>query len=115
VYPAGYTFNPLNFVSYPRTLVILNGKRPEHIRWFEESPYARDIQVTLLLTDGSHGELSKSLKRPVFYASTRLIEVFKIQAVPSVVRQSGTYMEVTEVRIPPRQAGQGGNPASKGN
>ena len=115
VYPAGYTFNPLNYVAYPRTLVILNGKRPEQVRWFEESSYAKDAQVTLLLTDGSYSELSRSLKRPVFYASTKLIEVFKIQAVPSVVRQSGAYMEVTEVRIPPRQARIGNNPASKGN
>ena len=101
VYPAGYAFNPLNYVAYPRTLVILNGKRPEHIRWFEESSYAKDAQVTLLLTDGSYSDLSKSLKRPVFYASTKLIEVFRIQAVPSVVRQSGAYMEVTEVFVPP--------------
>jgi conjugal transfer pilus assembly protein TraW len=101
VYPAGYAFNPLNYVAYPRTLVILNGKRPEHIRWFKESSYAKDAQVTLLLTDGSYSELSRSLKRPVFYASTKLIEVFKIEAVPSVVRQSGAYMEVTEVSLPP--------------
>jgi len=115
VYPAGYAFNPLSYVSYPRTLVILNGRRPEHIRWFEESSYSKDAQVTLLLTDGSYSELSRSLKRPVFYASTKLIEVFQIEAVPSVVRQSGTYMEVTEVRIPPKHVGQGDNPASKGN
>ena len=102
VYPAGYTYNPLSYLAYPRTVVILNGKRPEHIRWFKESSYAKDAQVTLLLTDGSYSELSRSLKRPVFYASTKLIEVFKIQAVPSVVRQSGAYMEVTEVRIPPK-------------
>jgi len=113
VYPAGYTFNPLTYMAYPRTLVIVNGKRPEQIRWFEGSSYAKDPQVALLLTDGSYSELSGSLKRPVFYASTRLIEAFKIQAVPSVVRQSGAYMEVTEVRIPPGQAWH--NPASKGN
>ena len=101
VYPAGYAFNPLNYVAYPRTLVILNGKRPEDVRWFEESPYARDARVTLLLTDGSYSELSRSLKRPVFYASTKLIEAFRIQAVPSVVRQSGAFMEVTEVFVPP--------------
>jgi conjugal transfer pilus assembly protein TraW len=115
VYPAGYTFNPLTYVSYPRTLVILNGKRPAEVRWFGESSYAKDAQVTLLLTDGSYSELSRSLKRPVFYASAKLIEAFRIQAVPSVVRQSGTYMEVTEVRIPPRQAGQGDNAASNGH
>jgi len=105
VYPAGYTLNPLSYVAYPRTLVILNGKRPDQIRWFEESSYAKDAQVTLLLTDGPYSDLGKSLKRPVFYASTKLVEVFKIQAVPSVVRQSGAFMEVTEVRIPPKQAG----------
>ena len=115
VYPAGYTFNPLNYVAYPRTLVILNGKRPEQVRWFEESAYAKDAQVTLLLTDGSYSELSRYLRRPVFYASTKLIEAFEIQAVPSVVRQSGAYMEVTEVRIPPRQARIGNNPAPKEN
>ncbi len=115
IYPAGYTFNPLSYVAYPTTLIILNGKRPEDVRWFEESSYAKDARVTLLLTDGSYSDLSRSLKRPVFYASTRLIEAFRIQAVPSVVRQSGIYMEVTEVRIPPRQAGLGDNQASKGN
>jgi len=104
VYPAGYAFNPLTYVSYPRILVILNGKQPEQVRWFEESSYAKDAQVTLLLTDGSYSELSRSLKRPVFYASGRLIEAFRIQAVPSVVRQSGAYMEVTEVQIPPGRA-----------
>ena len=100
VYPAGYAFNLLSYVTYPNTLVILNGKRPEQVRWFEESPYAKDIRIALLLTEGSYSELSKSLKRPVFYASMKLIEAFRIQAVPSVVRQSGAYMEVTEVRIP---------------
>jgi conjugal transfer pilus assembly protein TraW len=100
MYPAGYTFNPLAYVAYPRTLVILNGKRPDQIHWFEESSYAKDAQVTLLLTDGPYSDLAKSLKRPVFYASTKLVEVFKIQAVPSVIRQSGAFMEVTEVRIP---------------
>ncbi len=101
VYPAGYAFNPLNYVAYPKTLVVLNGKRPEQIRWFEESSYAKDAQITLLLTDGSYSDLAKFLKRPVFYASTKVIEAFRIQAVPSVVRQSGAYMEVTEVLVPP--------------
>jgi conjugal transfer pilus assembly protein TraW len=101
VYPAGYAFNPLSYVAYPRTLVILNGKRAEQINWFQRSSYAKDARVTLLLADGLYSELSRSLKRPVFYASTRLIEAFRIQAVPSVVRQSGSYMEVTEVVVPP--------------
>ena len=115
IYPTGYAFNPLSYVTYPRILIILNGKWPEQIRWFEQSSYAKDAQVTLLLTDGSYNELSRLLKRPVFYASTRLIEAFRIQAVPSVVRQLGAYMEVTEVRIPPKQARQGSARKSQDN
>jgi conjugal transfer pilus assembly protein TraW len=116
VYPTGYTFNPLSYVTYPRILVILNGKRPEHIRWFTESPYSKDAKTTLLLTDGSYSELAKSLRRPVFYASTKLIEAFNIQALPSVVRQSGAYMEVTEVRIPPaKSAGQASKSSWRAN
>jgi conjugal transfer pilus assembly protein TraW len=101
VYPSGFAFNPLSYLAYPRALVILNGKRPEQIRWFKESPYAKDAQVTLLLTDGSYSELSVPLNRPVFYANAKLIEAFRIQAVPSVVRQSGPYVEVKEVFVPP--------------
>ena len=116
VYPAGYTFNPLSYITYPKTLIVLNGNRPEHIRWFTESAYSRDAKTTLLLTDGSYSELAKSLRRPVFYASTKLIEAFKIQALPSVVRQSGTYMEVTEVRIPPaKSAGQASKSSWRAN
>ena len=101
VYPWATPSTLSTYVTYPKDLVILNGRRPKQIRWFKGSPYSKDIRVTLLLMDGSYSELSRSLKRPVFYASTKLIEAFRIEAVPSVVRQSGAYMEVTEVLVPP--------------
>ena len=28
VYPKGYTFNPLDYITYPGTLVILDGNSP---------------------------------------------------------------------------------------
>jgi hypothetical protein len=88
------------YVPYPRILAILNGKRPEQVRWFEQSSYVKNAQVTLLLTDGSCSQLSRPLKRPVFHESAKLIKTFRIQAVPSVVQQLGAYTEATEVFVP---------------
>lgn len=99
LYPKGYTFNPLDYISYPNTLVILNGKSPKQLVWFKASEYAKDYKTKLLITDGSYLELSRSLKRPVFYASKAIINIFRIGAVPSVIRQKNNMMEVTEIAV----------------
>ena len=99
VYPKGYTFNPLDYVVYPRVLVIMNGAKREQLAWFTASPYGRDPSVKVLITDGSYAEISKALKRPVFYASQAVVEVFRVSAVPSVVRQKGRLMEVREIAV----------------
>jgi conjugal transfer pilus assembly protein TraW len=99
VYAKGYAFNPLDYVVYPRTLVILNGMRKEQLSWFMASPYSKDLSVKVLITDGSYAEISKVLKRPVFYASRALIEVFRVRVVPSVVRQKGVLMKVREIAV----------------
>lgn len=99
IYPKGYTFNPLDYIIYPGTLVILNGAIREQVAWFTASPYSRDLSVKVLITDGSYADLSKVLKRPVFYASKAVIEAFRIRAVPSVVRQEGRFMEVKEIVV----------------
>lgn len=99
IYPKGYTFNPLNYVTYPGIIVILDGKSPAQVAWFRRSDFSRDLKTNLLVTDGSYAELSTVLKRPVFYANRAIIEVFQIKAVPSVVRQNGTMMEVTEIYV----------------
>ncbi|MGD0235586.1 MAG: hypothetical protein ABSC55_13755 [Syntrophorhabdales bacterium] len=99
VYRKGYTFNPLDYVVYPRSLVILNGAKREQVVWFMASPFNRDLSVKVLITDGSYAEISKVLKRPVFYASQAVIGVFQIRALPSVVWQKGRLMEVREIAV----------------
>ena len=103
VYPRGYTFNPLSYVAYPGILVILSGNSPTQVAWFKRSEYSKDLKAKLLITDGSYAELSKALKRPVFYVSPAVIEVFQIKAVPSVVQQKGTLMEVREILVSERR------------
>jgi conjugal transfer pilus assembly protein TraW len=82
VYPKGYTFNPLDYITYPGILVILNGNSPAQVAWFRHSEYSRDLKAKLLITDGTSGELSKALRRPVFYVNQAVIEVFRSKPYP---------------------------------
>ncbi len=99
IYPKGYTFNPLDYVTYPGIIVIIDGKSRMQVAWFKSSGYAKDLKAKLFITDGSYAELSKALKRPVFYANRAVIEVFRVEVVPSVVKQSGSLMEVKEIPV----------------
>jgi len=99
LYPKGYTFNPLEYAGFRQTLIIIDGGREEHIEWYMKSPYYRDMETMLLISDGSWYELMKRLKRPVFYLSAILKERLRLEAVPSIVRQEGRYMEVREVKV----------------
>jgi conjugal transfer pilus assembly protein TraW len=97
LYPKGYTFNPLDYVNFHKTLVIINGDDPDQVTWFTGSDYAGGFDSMLLLTGGSYYDLGKKLKRPVFYATADIVRRFQLGAVPSIVHQKGRYMEVREI------------------
>jgi len=99
LYPKGYTFNPLDYVNLERTLVIINGNDKRQVEWFRKSPWNKDMNAMLLLTDGSYYTLGERLKRPVFYADRLLVTRLKLQAVPSVAVQKGRFIEVREYEV----------------
>ena len=100
LYPKGYTFNPLDYVTYPKTLVVINGTDPDQVKWFAASEYDKRLDVTLLLSEGNFGTVSKRISRPLFYADRKIIERLKLKVVPSIIKQKGRLMEVTEVMLP---------------
>ena len=57
------------------------------------------FNTMILLSNGSYYDLAEKLERPVYYASTQIIKRLKLRAVPSVVRQSGKYLEVEEIAL----------------
>lgn len=99
IYPKGYTFNPLDYVQYKKTIIVIDGSDPAQVDWFERSQWARDINSILILTDGSYYELSRRLRRQVYYAVHDIPKKFQLQAVPAVIRQSSRVMEVTEIDV----------------
>lgn len=99
LYPKGYTFNPLDYVRLERTLIVINGNDKRQVEWFRNSPWNKDMNAMLLLTDGSYYTLGERLKRPVFYADKMMVTRLKLQAVPSVAVQKGRFIEVREYEV----------------
>jgi len=101
IYPKGFTFNPLDYVTFRRGLVILDGNDSEQLRWFEESPYYESHQAMLLITDGSAYDLISKLQRPVFYLTQDIATRLRLAAVPSVVIQEQDKMQIFEFEVKP--------------
>jgi conjugal transfer pilus assembly protein TraW len=100
LYPRGYSFNPLDYVTYPGVLVVIDGTAKEHVEWFKQSQYVSDIRVKLLITNGQYYNLAMELKRPVYFLTPEIAQAFNLQAVPCVIVQNGKLMEVREFAIP---------------
>lgn len=99
LYPKGYRFNPLEYVQWPGILVVIDGSDKDQVTWLRSSQYVKDYKTMLLVTDGGFWDLSHNLKRPVFYATRQIVNRFQLKAVPSVIQQSGNYMEVKEIAV----------------
>lgn len=98
-YPAGYTFNPLEYTRYTKTIIVINGDDLKQVNWFLGSDHARSFHTMLLLSDGSYYELAKKFERPVYYATSQIVKRLQLRAVPSVIRQFGKYLEIEEIAL----------------
>ena len=98
LYPKGFSFNPLEYINFYKTLVVFDGTDDAQVQWCK-SNYANNYNFTLLISDGSYYDLSKKFGRPVFYASADIIARFKLKKVPSVISQKDKYMEVKEIAV----------------
>ncbi len=100
IYPRGFTFNPLEYVSFPGGLLIIDGDDPSQIKWFEETPYAQNHRVLLLLAGGHAYNLTDRLKRSVFYLTDEIAGRLQLAAAPSLVIQKDNMLQVREFFVP---------------
>lgn len=103
LYPKGYTFNPLQFVALPYSLVVIDGSDKAQVAWFRASEYSIKLDSMVMITGGETRKLIKNLRRPVYVCDQRIVDRFKLQAVPSIIRQNGIYMEVQEIVVPDKK------------
>ena len=99
IYPKGYMFNPLDFMTYTRIIVVINGADRDQVEWFKKSPYYKKSNVMILITDGNYYDLSGELGQPVYFAHEKIVSRLQLNHVPSVATQKKRMMEVSEIDV----------------
>ena len=99
LYPAGFTFNPLQYVSLSGALVVIDGSDPEQVAWFKGSPYGTNRRALLLLSGGLAALLRDELRRPVAYLTEDIARRLQLRAVPSIVVERDSQLVIREVSL----------------
>lgn len=90
LYPKGFTFNPLAFVSLPQRLIIVH---PRDLGW--ATHYARPEDF-ILVTAGDAISLSEETGRTIFILEERVKTRLGLTVAPVVVQQVGQKLQLTE-------------------
>ena len=99
LYPRGFTFNPLRYISLTDALVVIDGSDPEQVAWFKDSPYGANRRALLLLSGGLAAPLRDELRRPVAYLTEDIAQRLQLRAVPSIVVERDNQLEIREVSL----------------
>ena len=103
LYPKGYSFNPLAYVTLPQRLVVVH---PRDLGWALKTARLTDF---ILLAAGSARDddaitLSERTGRPIFILEERIKERLGLTVAPVIIAQIGQRLELSEVRL--ERAGQ---------
>jgi len=98
LYPKGFTFNPLTYVSLPQRLVIVH---PRDLAWALRTAALTDW---ILLTGGGDAQgdalsLGEKHGRALFILEERVKERLGLTVAPVIVRQVGQRLELQEIRL----------------
>ncbi|CCW16554.1 hypothetical cytosolic protein [Sphingobium indicum BiD32] len=98
LYPKGYSFNPLSYVTLPQRLVVVH---PRDLGWALKTARLSDF---ILLAAGSAQDddaitLSERTGRPIFILEQRIKDRLALTVAPVIIAQVGTRLELTEVRL----------------
>ncbi|OYX17143.1 MAG: conjugal transfer protein TraW [Sphingomonadales bacterium 32-67-7] len=98
LYPAGFTFNPLTYVSLPQKLMVVH---PRDLGWALKTAALTDW---IILTGGGDAKddalsLGEKHGRALFILEERVKERLGLTVAPVIVRQVGQKLELTEVRV----------------
>ena len=114
LYPKGYTFNPLSYVSMPQRLVVVH---PRDLDWAIGQARASDW----ILLAGGHAEtvdpiaIGERVSRPLFILEERVRDRLNLSVAPVIVAQVGQRLEVTEFALERMDAATMNTPAHATN
>lgn len=93
LYPAGYTFNPLEYLTLPSRLIIVS---EDQIGWALKEADTADM---IILAGSNALEATRIHGRPIFKLEDRVRERLDLRVVPSIVEQNGKHFVVDEIPL----------------
>lgn len=99
IYPKGYSFNPLDYISFPYYLVFFDGTSITEVAWLKKQEWLNNWNVVFILTKGDVVRAEKQLGRTVFIATPQMIQKFKISKTPSILSAQNKQIVISEVGI----------------
>ena len=98
LYPKGYTFNPLDYVSLPQRLVIVE---PRDLAWALSVSRPTDFILLALgkAQDADVITLGERHGRALFILEDRVKDRLGLTVAPVIVRQVGQRLELSEIHV----------------
>ncbi len=93
LYPAGYTFNPLEYLRLPSRLIIV---AENQLEWGIQQA---DIGDLLILAGGNALKAMRFHNRSIFKLEAQVQERLDLRVVPSIVTQEGNHFIVEEILL----------------
>ena len=99
IYPKGYSFNPLQYMQFPYTLVFFDANSITEIQWIKSQNLVSRWDVMLIATNGDAVKTAKMLNKTVYVASKKMLDRFQIKSTPSILYAQNKMLLVQEVGI----------------
>ncbi len=99
-YRAGTKVNPLDYMSFTKILIFIDGDDETQVRWALEQNKIKKSKTKIILVRGRVIDLMRQKKvRLYFDQQGTLTTKFGIKAVPATVAQEGKMLKVMEVPL----------------
>ena len=99
IYRKGYSFDRMDYIQLPYSLVIINAERKEEIEWLKKSGMLNSAAYKILITEGKLRETNEKLGQAVFFASDKIISELNIVVTPTIATQERNKLRMMEVCV----------------
>lgn len=98
LYPKGYRFNPLEYISLKQKYFYFDATRKEELKYFKDN-FANDLTVLPIITNGNALKLGEEFKREIYIIDDEQIDKFKITVTPTLIFQNYKQLQVNEIYL----------------
>jgi hypothetical protein len=102
LYPKGYEYNVLDYINMQEKIIVFDITNQKHLDWIKDNNFLEEINVIFVATNGVAKDLIDFISknyRKVFFCTQDIVDVFKVESVPSIVTQEQNYFKIHSIKL----------------